>query len=391
MRRVLAPLLLSLVAPRCLAQGTTVRLDFGSEGEREVYVAKPGDLDSATAVTSPTEKSAEIKVTEGKDLLVVVLDRGSGVCVARSASAVLKDKSWKLGTKDEKRAATVEVVVTYGRRTLDEGFVRLETKGEVRERLLSVADKGKASFRFVPTGEGTVTVRYRGSDGKDATETKKISVVDGPDAAAFTVSLAKAAASSPEDPSLPPPRAPEQSMGSRIAGILVGLGVIGAALWGIMFFLKKNREQVEKALTSAGIVPVDTGTDTDTAASAVPEPRKKIEIVMDDPGPASAPAAPPATTHVPNPRLVAIDGSVHLLAGEEKSVGRDEGADIALASESSVSRTHAKLVPSGDGYALEDLGSSNGTYVNGSKISAPTQLRRGDIVQFAGARFTYEE
>lgn len=377
--------------PLCLAQGTTVRLDFGSEGDREVYLAKPGDLDSATAVTTSKEKSAEIKITEGNELLVVVLDLGSGSCVAKSGTAILRDKSWKLGPKDQKRAASVEVVVTQGQDALDEGFVRLESKGEVRERLLSVADKGKALFRFVPTGEGTVTVRYRAADGKDATETKKISVVDGPDAAAFTVSLAKAAASSPEDPSLPPPRAPEQSIGSRIAGIVVGLGVVGAALWGILFFLKKNREQVEKALTSAGIVPVETEPNADTDAPAMQEPRKKIEIVMDDPGPVSAPAPPAATTHVPNPRLVADDGSVHLLAGEEKSVGRDAGADISLSSESSVSRSHAKLVPSGDGYVLEDLGSSNGTYVNGSKISAPTQLRRGDTVQFAGARFTYEE
>ncbi|MCC6403335.1 MAG: FHA domain-containing protein [Fimbriimonadaceae bacterium] len=111
---------------------------------------------------------------------------------------------------------------------------------------------------------------------------------------------------------------------------------------------------------------------------------------MDDEGPVSAPG-PVGQGHVPNPRLVAADGSVFLLAGESKTVGRDAGAEIALAAESSVSRSHARLVPEGDGYTVEDLGSSNGTFVNGVRLIAPTRLQRGDTVQFAGVRFTYEE
>lgn len=390
MRRVLAPLLFLTAARWAVGQGASVKLEFGSESPREVYVAKAGELDSATLELATTSKAAEFEIADPKDKLVVVLDTGSGDCFAKPAPLVLKDKGWKLGPKDQRRAGTVEVIVNRGDDPLEEGFVRLSVLGEVRERLLSVGDKGKATFRFVPAGPGEVTVRYRGADGDDAAESKKISVVPGADAAAFTVSLTKAPASSPEDPSQPPPRAPRPSIWGRVVGIVIGLAVIAGALWGIVYFLKKNREQVEKSLTSAGIIPTDMEpTDTGPAPS-IPEQRQKIQIVMDDPGPVSAPG-PVGQGHVPNPRLVAADGSVFLLAGETKSVGRDAGAGIALAAESSVSRSHARLVPEGDGYTVEDLGSSNGTFVNGVRLAAPTRLQRGDTVQFAGVRFTYEE
>ena len=47
-----------------------------------------------------------------------------------------------------------------------------------------------------------------------------------------------------------------------------------------------------------------------------------------------------------------------------------------------VSQLHARLFPqNGEGY-VEDLGSTNGTYVNGKQIKAVTRLKRGDQVQF---------
>lgn len=62
----------------------------------------------------------------------------------------------------------------------------------------------------------------------------------------------------------------------------------------------------------------------------------------------------------------------------EMVLGRD-GADIEI-EDSAVSRQHARLRPTGPNLEIEDLGSTNGTYVNGSKIDEPTVVRPGDFV-----------
>lgn len=61
-------------------------------------------------------------------------------------------------------------------------------------------------------------------------------------------------------------------------------------------------------------------------------------------------------------------------------MGRSEETDVVL-NDPYASEFHLRFVAREDGLMLHDLGSTNGTYVNGRRISAPTQLRRGDTVQ----------
>lgn len=63
-------------------------------------------------------------------------------------------------------------------------------------------------------------------------------------------------------------------------------------------------------------------------------------------------------------------------------VGRDETCDIVIA-DRQVSRFHARLSPSGEGVTLEDLGSKNGTFRNGTRVDDPALLIDGDQVQVA--------
>jgi pSer/pThr/pTyr-binding forkhead associated (FHA) protein len=60
-------------------------------------------------------------------------------------------------------------------------------------------------------------------------------------------------------------------------------------------------------------------------------------------------------------------------------VGRSPGCDIVIPG-TFVSSTHARFSPLGDNLVIEDLGSTNGTVVNGEQISAPYTLTSGDVV-----------
>jgi FHA domain len=74
-------------------------------------------------------------------------------------------------------------------------------------------------------------------------------------------------------------------------------------------------------------------------------------------------------------------GETHTI-DRELTVGRGAGCAIVLGEDTYVSQLHARLYQqNGEGY-IEDLGSTNGTYVNGKVISTATRLRRGDQVQF---------
>ena len=78
------------------------------------------------------------------------------------------------------------------------------------------------------------------------------------------------------------------------------------------------------------------------------------------------------------------------LTRPEVVVGRDPNVDLTLLSPS-VSRRHAKLMRDGDGYSLEDLGSSNGTFLNGERLAGRRALKSGDQIRLGQAiLLTYE-
>ena len=80
-------------------------------------------------------------------------------------------------------------------------------------------------------------------------------------------------------------------------------------------------------------------------------------------------------------------GAPHLsLRSSPVTVGRAEDNDLVLA-DPEVSRHHARLEPDGQGWRAVDLGSTNGTWVNGVRLNAAT-IAVGDEVAFGGVRYT---
>jgi FHA domain/Domain of unknown function (DUF1707) len=72
------------------------------------------------------------------------------------------------------------------------------------------------------------------------------------------------------------------------------------------------------------------------------------------------------------------------------SIGRTQDCDLRI-SDMSVSRRHAQLTRTEDGWLLSDLGSHNGTRINGWLVREPVPLRPGDMVQFGSATFIIQD
>jgi FhaA, N-terminal domain/FHA domain len=89
-------------------------------------------------------------------------------------------------------------------------------------------------------------------------------------------------------------------------------------------------------------------------------------------------------------QLIAADGSVAIpLAYNRTLVGRALDCDVRF-SNSQVSRHQAVVVRKGDSVTVSDLGSSNGTWVNGDRVSTkPIGLSPGSTVSFGDLAFTY--
>lgn len=77
-------------------------------------------------------------------------------------------------------------------------------------------------------------------------------------------------------------------------------------------------------------------------------------------------------------------------SGTGFTIGRDTACSLLLA-DATVSRVHARLEWVADGWLLTDLGSMNGTRVNGWLVRDPVRVRGGDLVRFGLTQFVLHE
>jgi predicted component of type VI protein secretion system len=116
--------------------------------------------------------------------------------------------------------------------------------------------------------------------------------------------------------------------------------------------------------------------------------------------------APSQPTHQPPPlhdaaapfsgRLV-VASSPTLREGEERTldsapvtVGRSGQNDVKLEGDDYASAKHARIEPRRDGVWVEDVGSTNGTFLNGIKLTRPRKLTPGDVVRIGETELRYE-
>jgi len=95
-------------------------------------------------------------------------------------------------------------------------------------------------------------------------------------------------------------------------------------------------------------------------------------------------------------RLVVIksaeleEGTDFELDSAQLTVGRGGQNDVALRSDDYASARHARFEPRQDGVWVQDLGSTNGTYLNGARLDRPRRLTHGDVVRVGETDLRYE-
>jgi pSer/pThr/pTyr-binding forkhead associated (FHA) protein len=96
-------------------------------------------------------------------------------------------------------------------------------------------------------------------------------------------------------------------------------------------------------------------------------------------------------------RLVVVQSQV-LKVGEEfgldanpLTVGRGTQNDVSIDGDEFASARHVRVEPRRDGVWVSDVGSTNGTYVNGVRIDRPRKLVQGDLVRVGETELRFEE
>jgi pSer/pThr/pTyr-binding forkhead associated (FHA) protein len=83
-------------------------------------------------------------------------------------------------------------------------------------------------------------------------------------------------------------------------------------------------------------------------------------------------------------------GGVHVLDTTALTIGRGAQNELTLEGDDFASARHARFEPRRDGVWVSDAGSTNGTYVNGARLSKPRRLEPGDVIRVGSTDLRYE-
>ena len=112
--------------------------------------------------------------------------------------------------------------------------------------------------------------------------------------------------------------------------------------------------------------------------------------------PSSQAGVQPARRGAVTGRLVVVkspdldEGEDFELNSSQVTIGRGGQNDIAIRSDEYASARHARFEPRQDGVWVQDLGSTNGTYLNGTRLEHPRRLTQGDVIRVGETDLRYE-
>ena len=123
--------------------------------------------------------------------------------------------------------------------------------------------------------------------------------------------------------------------------------------------------------------------------------RGRGPAMIDDTGPTAAPAAQMDLRSGVFPRLEVIAAMGHQ-PGEEfdlhdgATLGRSDSSTVTV-DDPFASAAHARIFPRGDFMYIEDMGSTNGTFLNGRQLRKPEQLKVAHVIRIGDTEYRYQE
>lgn len=339
-----------------------------------------------------------------------VMNRNTGNLAITDYPASKTSKDVDLPADDFQYVRTVRLrVVAEDGKPIESAIVRITDGMNAKlTALVTPADEGVAMFKDVASGEVTVRVEAENlrktidsdievpADRRTPDYERKIKVAG--DVNTVTVKAKPGAGETPEKP----------SRGLTLAGILqtiVGLFVVIMFIVILWIVLKSRGVTGKSALQGLGVeLPGDqTGQMIPGAApSQAIDPnlcqfcgqrkdangRCSCSVV-----PGVGPAISPMASAPGVPRLVGSQGvyagHIFELTSPSMVMGREASNPIALPNDTTASRRHATVSQANGGYSIRDEGSSNGTFVNGAKVTEQ-KLTPGDEIQVGGTKFRFE-
>jgi hypothetical protein len=128
-----------------------------------------------------------------------------------------------------------------------------------------------------------------------------------------------------------------------------------------------------------------------TASRDLRLPQDSFILTPAGPGGVRASRAGPRTGRLVVVRSADLDeGEDFQLDSVQITIGRGGQNDIAISTDEYASARHARFEPRQDGVWVQDLGSTNGTFLNGARLDHPRRLTEGDVVRVGETDLRYE-
>ncbi len=350
-----------------------------------------------------------------------VMDKRSSNLAITDYAAPKDPKSEKpieLGSDDFSYVREVQLRITAEDGAPLESAVVTITDGDgaIKRALVTPADGGVASFENVSAGEINVKVDANGLKRTIDSDIELPEKRDKPgfqadvkvagDVETLPVESAGRSTGADKDHSAPKPEKGQSAVGF-ILQYVAGLFLLVVILAVVYVVIKAKGLTAGEALKKIGVEfpgdrnAAEPGVPAQPVAPAVdPNVCEFCGQKKDASGncscsvaPGASPFGAPAAVAGCSPRLIGTQGtySGHIfdLSSPSCVVGREPTNGVALPNDTTASRRHATITLSDGGCVIRDEGSSNGTFVNGAKITEQ-KLTSGDEIQVGGTKFRFE-
>lgn len=386
------------------ANGQTVFLppneSIGGKVELDIAALKERFADTA----EKTLQGARVGVYDAKYgnlALVALKPTDTAVTVTPDAFQHAMRVQVRLQTPEDKPIAAAFVMLT-------------DASNTIHTALLEPSHNGIVSLERVRLGKVSVLVNY--GNNLTASQEAEIKAERADPVVTLTVVISSGAPVLETAPTTPTPATqPTQPTATRtgsrfpVLNTIIGVLALAGAVYLAYRFWQRSQTGLSDALKKLGIdvaqePPAPEPAKPSTAKPAVQVPEGHCPFCGQpvDPvtgtcacsvAPAAAGGHSAATAVASAPRLVgargAYGGTIFEIAGAEATIGREVGNTVQLDRDNTVSRRHARLLKQGDSWVIRDEGSSNGTWVNGVRVTEQV-LRAGDEVQIGASFFRWE-